>query len=140
MSSRRVSGVNSRVAVFKSCLLAYSACSEFSVGEDYSDFEFLFLNNTKIPDYWNSAEIMAEDWLKNILDQYKSMLQRDSLNTYGLGMTFQNYLTGEPMNLIQDDDGNFTDFERTESEEFIQYLDIWKQFCRENDVDWIYND
>lgn len=140
MSSRRVSGINSNGAGIKSSLLAYSACSEFSVGEDYSDFEFLFLNNTKIPDYWNNAEIMAEDWLKNLLDQYISMLQRDSSTTYGLGMTFQYYITGEQMNLIMDDHGNFTDFERTESEEFIQYLDIWKQFCRENDVDWIYND
>lgn len=141
MSSRRVNNGTSKGS-YKSSIMAYSACSKFSVEEDYTDFEFLFLNKTKIPDYWAGGSIpggSAENTLKSMLKYLTTA--GPTLDDVMKGQLVEVMFTGSAGRNIYDKDNitQTTGFEKNESEEFIEYLDRWKQYCKDNDVEWTYN-
>jgi|GEM_PF-6477226 len=138
-SSRRSSNFSEMQSMFKSCLLAYSTCSKYGIEEDYSDFEYLFLKSNNISDIWtaaNSKAPNAEDYLRtSILEQ----LMSDAVESPFKGGLLQQYLTGETPKWLVSDDAEITGFEKNESEEFNELLELWIQFCADQNVEWTYN-
>lgn len=136
-SARRSNNVSETSPMMRSCLKAYSACGNYSITDDFSAFEFLFLNNTKIPDYWEGSNLDAEDYLRNILTSFESV---DDITK---GLMVQKYITGYNGVMVDDyildDDGNMVGFKKDTSSEYLEYLEIWQQFCRNNGVEWTYN-
>ena len=137
-SSRRVNNGTSK-GNYKSPIMAYSACSKFSVEEDYTDFEFLFLNKTKIPDYWTGSTPYGS--AENFLKKGFEFLKNEKLDDVMKGQMVQVMFTGSGGRTFFDKDNRNkkTGFEKNESEEFIEYLNRWKQYCKDNDLEWTYN-
>ncbi len=135
-SARRTNNVTNISPIFKSSLKAYSNCNNYSIADDFSAFEYLFLNNTKIPDYWEGSSIDANDYLKNLLNQLAPLDDKIIL-----GGMLQQYITGSPSlpNFTLSESGDIIGFEKDTSPEYLEYLEIWKQFCGSNGVDWVYN-
>jgi len=135
-SARRTNNVTNISPIFKSSLKAYSNCNNYSIADDFSAFEYLFLNNTKIPDYWEGSTIDANDYLKNLLNQLAPLDDKIIL-----GGMLQQYITGSPSlpNFTLSESGDIIGFEKDTSPEYLEYLEIWKQFCGSNGVDWVYN-
>jgi hypothetical protein len=135
-SARRTNNITNISSTFKSSLKAYSNCNNYSIADDFSAFEYLFLNNTKIPEYWEGSTIDANDYLKNLLNQLAPI--EDKVIVGGM---LQQYITGSPSlpNFILSESGDIIGFEKDTSLEYLEYLEIWKQFCGSNGIDWVYN-